>query len=126
MKLKWSYKMVLNAETVKGISVVSLPERLNSTNCPAFKQFLDPLMAENALFVFDMTQLNYMDSSALGTMVGCIKHLREIGGDLKLFGMTKRVRALFEMVRMHHIFEIFDTREEALDSFSNGSAKVQE
>jgi anti-sigma B factor antagonist len=35
-------------------------------------------------------------------------------GQLKLFAMAKPVQALFELVRMHRIFSIYNTREEAL------------
>lgn len=109
--------MVLNTEKINGIAIVSLPEKLVSTNCAAFKQDMEPLMQENSRLVFDMTQLNYMDSSALGAVVGCLKRMREKEGDLKLFGLTKRVLTLFELVRMHQVFEIFVTRQQAVDSF---------
>ena len=39
-------------------------------------------------------------------------------GDLKLCGMSKQVRALFELVRMHRIFDIYGTREEAVHAFT--------
>ena|SRR5579872_423898 len=109
--------MVLNAESVEGIAVVSLPERLNSSNCPAFRKDLEPLMQGNSRFVFDLSQVNSMDSSALGTLVACLKHLRGVGGDLRLCGMSSKIRALFELVRMHHVFDVFNTRQEALDSY---------
>jgi len=109
--------MVLNAESIDGIAIVSLPERLNSSNCPAFQKDLEPLMQENSRFVFDMTQVQHMDSSALGTLVATLKHLRGVGGDLRLCGMTKQIRTLFELVRMHHVFDVFNTRQEALDSY---------
>jgi anti-sigma B factor antagonist len=35
-------------------------------------------------------------------------------GQLLLCGMTKPVRALFELVRMHRIFSIYNSQEEAL------------
>ncbi len=37
---------------------------------------------------------------------------------LKLCGMTKPVRALFELVRMHKIFDICGTKDEAIRSFT--------
>jgi len=43
------------------------------------------------------------------------------GGDLKLFGMSKQVRAVFELVRMHRVFDIVDTREDALRAFERPS-----
>jgi len=36
---------------------------------------------------------------------------------LKLCGMSKPVRAVFELVRMHRVFDIVATREEAVRAF---------
>src|SRR5579863_3337849 len=109
--------MVLNAEVVDGIAVVTLPERLNSSNCSAFMKDIQPMMQENKRFVVDLTGVLMLDSSALGTLVACLKHMREVEGDLRLCGMSGKIRALFELVRMHHVFDVFNTRQEALDSY---------
>ena len=45
-------------------------------------------------------------------------HYLAKGGDLKLCAMSKQVRAVFELVRMHRIFEIYPTKEEAVRAFA--------
>jgi anti-sigma B factor antagonist len=40
------------------------------------------------------------------------------GGDLKLCGMSKQVRGVFELVRLHRIFDILGTTEEAVRAFA--------
>ena len=67
--------------------------------------------------IFDLSQLLFVDSSGLGAFLSALRTLNTQGGDLKLCGMTKQVRVLFELVRMHRIFEIFNTQEEALRAF---------
>jgi anti-sigma B factor antagonist len=110
--------MLLNTESVDGITIVQVPERINSTNSRAFEKDLAPfLMGANAKLVFDLTQVKQLDSSGLGSIVGCLKHLRTVGGDLKLCGLSKQIRTLLELVRMHHVFDIFNTRQEAIDSY---------
>jgi anti-sigma B factor antagonist len=109
--------MVLNAESVDGITIVQLPEKINSTNSRAFEKDMSPLMTPNSRLVFDLSQLKQLDSMGLGAIVACLKHLRGGGGDLKLCGMSKQIRTLFELVRMHHVFDIFNTRQEALKSY---------
>jgi anti-sigma B factor antagonist len=55
-----------------------------------------------------------------GRFISCLRKLNAKGGDLKLCRMSKQVRAVFELVRMHRIFDIFDifgTREEAVRAF---------
>jgi len=62
-------------------------------------------------------RLRFVDSSGLGAFISCLRKLNAKGGDLKLCGMSKQVRAVFELVRMHRIFDIFGTRDEALRAF---------
>ena len=50
-------------------------------------------------------------------LLSCLRQVHNTGGDLKLCGMNKAVRALFELVRMHRVFEIFASREEASRSY---------
>jgi anti-sigma B factor antagonist len=50
-------------------------------------------------------------------MLSCLRQLSGKGGDLKLCSMSRQVRALFELVRMHRIFDIYATKEEAVKAF---------
>ncbi len=109
--------MLLNAQNIDGVTIVQLPEKINITNSRAFENDMKPLMDENARFIFDLVQVRQLDSSGLGSIVGCMKHLRGAGGDLKLCGMSKQIRTIFEIVRMHHVFDIFPTRQEAIQSY---------
>jgi anti-sigma B factor antagonist len=109
--------MLLNAETLEGITTVQLPERINSTNNLAFEKEVAPLLKPDAKLIFDLTHVKHLDSSALGSMVAVVKRLRTDGGDLKLCALSKQIRTLFEIVRMHHVFDIFNTRQEAIDSY---------
>ena len=45
-----------------------------------------------------------------------IEELNAKGGDLKLCGMSKQVRAVFELVRMHRVFDLAGTVDEAANS----------
>jgi len=109
--------MLLNAEKVDGITIVQLPERINSSNNRAFEKDVAPMMDENPRLIFDLAQVLQLDSSGLGSLVACLKHVRAKSGDVKLCGMTRQIRTLFELVRMHHVFDIYNTRQEALDTY---------
>src|SRR5689334_10853849 len=109
--------MLLNAQQVDGVTIVQLPEKITATNSLAFEDDLKPLMNGNTRFIFDLAQVKQLDSSGLGAIVGCLKRLRDAGGDLKLCGMSKQIRTIFEIVRMHHVFDIFATRQEAIESY---------
>ena len=66
------------------------------------------------LIVINMTGVGFMDSSGLATLVGALKWCRQNSSELKLVGMSERVRGIFEICRLESIFQIYDSESEAL------------
>ncbi len=110
--------MQVKIEQIDEIAIAYLNgEALDASNAKHFKALITPLIVTGAKVIFDLSGLKFVDSSGLGALLSCLRQLNAIGGELKMYGMIKPVRALFELVRMHRVFEIFNTREEALRSF---------
>ncbi len=111
--------MIFNVEQQAGVVIALLPgDTLDASNAKDFKAGVDNLIVPKAKLIFDMSQLKFVDSSGLGAILSCLRRLHDIGGELKLCAMTKPVRALFELVRMHRVFEIFNSRDEAIRSYA--------
>ena len=114
--------MDLLVERVGGVAIVTLPvDELDAGNAADFKAAAVPLAEGNAKLVFDLARLEFIDSSGLGAFISCLRKVNERGGDLRLCGMSKHVRSVFELVRMHRIFEIHETREAALRAFAGAA-----
>ena len=110
--------MELTAEKVGDVLVVGIPsDHLDASNAKEFKRAMAPLLRENTRIAFDMDELSFVDSSGLVAILGCLREVNANEGDVKLFSMAKPVRALFELVRMHRIIDILETRDEALRAF---------
>jgi anti-sigma B factor antagonist len=110
--------MEIPVDTVAGVAVAAVPvDELDASNSGEFKRDIAPVLQSHTKLVLDLSQLRFVDSSGLGAMLSCLRQLGAKGGDLKLCGMSKQVRALFELVRMHRIFDIYSTREEAARAF---------
>ncbi len=77
----------------------------------------------NVLLV--LTNVKYINSTGLGTIVKCVDAFREKQGDIKLVGVPTKVIALFEMLGLLALFETHDTVEAAVASFSKGAAAVE-
>jgi anti-sigma B factor antagonist len=67
-----------------------------------------------AVILVDMTHVEFMDSSGLATLVGALKWCRLNGSELKLAGLSQRVRSIFEICRLDSAFQIYDSEAEAL------------
>jgi len=110
--------MQIITEQIEDVTIALLNgELLDASNSKEFKTLATPLLVEEAKLIFDLSNLKFVDSSGLGALLSCLRQVHAAGGELKLCGMIKPVRALFELVRMHRVFEIFNTRNEALRSY---------
>lgn len=99
--------------------IIPSGENLDAKSAPAFKEgVLDLIRSSNlSKLVFNLEHLQFIDSSGLGTFLSIQRTLNSQGGTLKLAHLNKPIRTMFEIVSMHRIFDIFDTPEEAVDSF---------
>lgn len=112
--------MEIPVEKMDGVTIAAVPvEELDASNSGEFKRDIAPVLQSQNKLVLDLSQLRFVDSSGLGAMLSCLRQLSSQGGDLKLSGMSKPVRALFELVRMHRIFDIYGTKEEAVHAFQS-------
>ena len=68
--------------------------------------------------IIDLSASNFVDSSFLGALVAGLKKATMKSGDLKIVGLQSPVRAMFELTRLYRIFDIFESQEEAVASFS--------
>lgn len=111
--------MEVTMEQQKDVMVV-IPagKHLDASNARQFKGEMISVLETHTKVVCDMSQLEFVDSSGLGALVSCLRQLQATGGDLKLCGMAEPVRVLFELVRMHRLFDIHMIRDEAVQAFS--------
>jgi len=94
-------------------------ENLDAKKSTTFKKSIIDLVTEKNQqnVVFDLDRLQFIDSSGLGTFLSVLRVLNMQGGDLKLANMQKPIRTMFEIVRMHKLFEIYNSTEDAVHSF---------
>jgi len=67
--------------------------------------------------VIDLSNVVWMNSSGLGTMMGCLTSLKNAGGDLKLSSVTEKVKSLFMITKLITIFKTYKNSEEAVEAF---------
>jgi len=92
-----------------------------STNQIFEGRLTDILSAGTRNCMLVLTNVKYINSTGLGTIVKCVDTFREKGGDIKLVGVPTKVIALFEMLGLLALFETHDTIESAVAGF--GKAK---
>ena len=70
--------------------------------------------------VLDMSRVGWMNSSGLGVLMGCMTSLRSGNGDLKLVGVSDRVKRPIQITRLDQVLSMHDTVKAAVQSFEEG------
>jgi anti-sigma B factor antagonist len=110
--------MKIDTEHVGGILIMLVvSESLDAGNVEEFRKLALPLLSVDNRAVLDMSNLNFVDSAGLGSILACLKAVRQQQGELKLCALSRPVQALFEMMRMQKVFSVYGSRDEALRSF---------
>ena len=92
-------------------------EEIDAGNSGELKRDITPILQANRKIVIDLERVRFVDSSGLGVILSCLRYQEAQGGHLKLCSMSKPVRTAFELVRMHRVFDIFGSRDEAINAF---------
>lgn len=105
-------------EIIGDVKVISVPcEVLDAGTADDFKRSIAEELNDGCNLVLDISAVEFMDSTGCGAILSCLRHVVPHGGDLRLGGVQKTVRIILELVRMHRIVDMYNTREEALASY---------
>lgn len=106
---------------IEGVDVMVIELRednLDASNVREFRDAVQSLMGDRTRVVLDLAGVKFIDSSGLGALISCLRQVNSRRGDFRLCEMSRTVRALFELMRMHRVFHIHDTRADAVGSFT--------
>ena len=65
----------------------------------------------------DFAAVSYIDSSGLATLIEMFQRLKKSGGKMRICCMNQKIKNVFEITKLHKLFEIFDNKEGALKDF---------
>lgn len=93
-------------------------ERLDAHNSEFLKQELARLFEEGKEKVLVILEdVRFIDSSGLGALVSGFKNASSRQASLKLANLHSQVKSMFELTRLHRVFDIYGTVDEAIAAF---------
>lgn len=82
-------------------------ERVDAHNSGELKACLLELLEKNVnVLAIDLSEVRFIDSSGLGALLSGYKNANLRHARLVLVGVQPRVQSMFELTRLHHVFEI--------------------
>ena len=95
--------------------VVGIRGEIDLFTAPELKQRLvEAIEAGARELIVDLTETTFLDSTALGVLIGAVKRLRSDDGRLAIVNVDANIAKTFEITGLDQIFTIADSRESAL------------
>jgi len=105
--------------TTEEIGVVVLEGEGDVYSAPEFKEVLVGGIEGGARRVIvDLSQVTFIDSTALGVLVSGAKRVRPRNGNLDIVCTDENIIRIFEITGLDRIFGIFPSRGEAIKAAS--------
>ena len=94
------------------VQIIEPKGMFDGTKASHFRDNIDRSIKDGVqIILVDFTNVTFMDSSGLGTLVLSLKTVRNAGIKMFLCSINEQVKMLFELTSMDRVFEIFDNRE---------------
>ena len=89
---------------------------LNAASAPELRSRLDESrLGGSRIFVVDLSDVPFIDSAGVATLVALFKRVRFAQGDVRLAGLQPRVDRLIRLLRLERVFAIFPDAASAVD-----------
>jgi len=101
--------------------VVAVAGEIDLFTAPELKS-AEALESGRTRIVVDLTDTTFLDSTALGVLIGAVKRLRSREGVLTIVNTDANIAKTFEITGLDQIFTIRPTRDEAVEALDTDEA----
>jgi anti-sigma B factor antagonist len=112
-------------EPAPGVCIIEIAGELDALTSPLLEQCLrEQLASAPGHLVIDLTEVTFLGSSGLATLVACVREAEAAGAgsSVHLTGASHRaIRRPMELVGLLPLFDIHATQDEALDHIASGA-----
>jgi anti-sigma B factor antagonist len=110
----------IHHETRGDLDILRLNGAMDAYSFPRLEASLNGLRAgQRSRIILDCGGLTFINSAALGALIGHARRAREQGGDLKLSSLSPKISGIVELLGFDRILQTFASAKLAEESFSH-------
>jgi anti-sigma B factor antagonist len=100
-----------------GLLVLAVAGEIDLFTAPELKTAITKGIEDGTdKLVIDLTDTTFLDSTALGVLIGAVKRLNASDGALAIVNCDSNISKTFEITGLDQILKIYGTRDEAVAS----------
>ena len=101
--------LAVDVTHLNGAGTVTLTGELDVHTSPGLRDVLQELLESGQRnLVIDLSELEFVDSTGLGVLVGALKKARQSGGDVELHTPSPAIRKALEITGLTQVFRVAD------------------
>jgi anti-sigma B factor antagonist len=109
----------IDERMVGDVVIMSVKGEIDLYNAPDVKDMISDYIEDDKVkLVMNLEQLSFIDSSGIGALISSLSNLQKENGALKLVNMHGSVRKVFDLTKLTGFFGVYDSEEEAVNSFN--------
>jgi anti-sigma B factor antagonist len=106
-------------EQLDGVAILRVEGEIDLYNAPQIKNAVKALVdAGMPRAVINLDKVSYIDSSGIGALISSLSSLKKAGGGLRISNTRGAVLKVFQLTKLTSFFELHDTEDTALKSFT--------
>jgi anti-sigma B factor antagonist len=110
---------VTSERATDAVAVIALSGEVDIYTAPQFKErMLELLDGGVTNLVVDLSQVTFIDSTALGVLIGGVRRVNSAGGAMALVVVSRPVQRVLSITGLDRVFTIHETREAALEALA--------
>ena len=110
--------MKIQVREQDGVVILAAHGEINYENTALVSEAIRQRLGRSYRFLLDLSNVPYMDSTSLGSVLDTLKAVRNRDGDLGLVGPAENVLRVFELMEVGSLLEIYSTVDEGLAGFA--------
>jgi anti-sigma B factor antagonist len=108
---------------VDSVAIVSCHGRIMfGEEATALRDSLKQALRKTPQLILNLSDVTYVDSGGLGTLVGVYSSARAQGADIRLTGLGQRLRDVLQITKLATVFAVYESEQEALAALNHGAA----
>lgn len=113
--------MAHNPMTVRensDVTVIDVQEDLGSYAASDLRETLeDLLISKTQKIIVNLGNVEHVNSTGVGAIVGAAKRIRQRGGDVKVCGLAENIKRTFDLTGASSVVEIYESESSAISAF---------
>jgi anti-sigma B factor antagonist len=110
--------MKLSEKKLENLILVSIEGEIDAVTGSELADFFNEQLPKTSNLIADFAKVEFISSAGLRVLLGTVKDMRKIGGDLRLANVSEKIFKVFKITGFTKFIKFYPDLEAAIESFS--------